>query len=247
MRTPPSPSPQQLAVLNRVVREVTRSRSMSVEDAEDFRQTVTLRLVERNFDVFDRFSGRSSLATYLRVVVTRMLLDWQNHTYGKWRPTALATRLGPNAVALDRLIRRDRYNVEEAIATLRVRADAPDDWELRRIAEHLEQRRPARQRLAESLDDDPFVEFDDPLEACEAERQEARIHATLAAAVGRLPSDDRDLIAMRYQQKRSVQHVARMLDTDAKALYRRFDRLLHTLRRTLVAEGVTGPTTIDAH
>src|SRR5262245_22016454 len=92
--SPTVPSSDQLALLNRVIKEATRSRRMSAEDAEDFAQWVQLRLLERAYDVFDRFTGKSSLRTYLTVVVRRMLLDWQNSEYGKWRPSAAAVRLG---------------------------------------------------------------------------------------------------------------------------------------------------------
>ena len=104
----PPPTLQELALLDSVVWAVTRSRRMSPEDAEDFGQSVHLRLAERDYDIFRRFTGRSSLRTYLFVVVHRMLLDWQNHALGKWRPSAAAIRLGPVAVNLERLIDRDQ-------------------------------------------------------------------------------------------------------------------------------------------
>ena len=74
-----------------------------------------LKFLERGYDVLRRFEGRSSLKTYLTVVVRRLLLDWQDHTYGKWRPTATALRLGPHAVHLERLMNRDTYSAVEAV------------------------------------------------------------------------------------------------------------------------------------
>ena len=113
-----SPPPEQLTLLSDVVRKVARSRRLAPEDAQDFAQIVQVRVLERNYDVFNRFTGRSSLRTYLTVVVTRMLLDWLNSTYGKWRPSAMALRLGPDAVTLDRLIWRDGYTIDEAVAVV---------------------------------------------------------------------------------------------------------------------------------
>jgi DNA-directed RNA polymerase specialized sigma24 family protein len=85
----PSPSAQDLALLDQVIRRVTRARRLPREDAEDFAQSVHVRLVERDYYVFTQFAGRSSLRTYLTIVVHRMLLDWQNHMYGKWQPSVL--------------------------------------------------------------------------------------------------------------------------------------------------------------
>ena len=70
------PTPEQLAVLDSVIRQAARAGRLQPQDAEDFSQSVHLRLIERQYDVFDRFDGRSSLRTYLTVVVRRLLLDW---------------------------------------------------------------------------------------------------------------------------------------------------------------------------
>ncbi len=43
-----------------------------------------------------------------------MLLDYQNHLWGKWHPSAEAKRLGPMAVRLERLRYRDQLSFEEA-------------------------------------------------------------------------------------------------------------------------------------
>ena len=67
---------------------------------------------ERGYDIIDRFEGRSSLRTYLTVVISRMLLDWRNSKYGKWRPSKAALSLGEHAVDLERLMSRDGYTAD---------------------------------------------------------------------------------------------------------------------------------------
>jgi len=69
------PTPEQLATLDSVIRQVARAGRLQPHDADDFSQSVHVRLIERQYDVFDRFDGRSSLRTYLTVVVRRLLLD----------------------------------------------------------------------------------------------------------------------------------------------------------------------------
>jgi RNA polymerase sigma factor (sigma-70 family) len=227
--TPGIPSSEQLQLLSQVVRDVARSRRLPADDAQDFAQSVHVTLLERNYDVFARFGGRSSLRTFLTTVVRRMLLDWRNQTYGKWRASAAAMRLGPHAVALERLIHRDGHPLHEAIALVRANAGAPAAEALIEIRAQLPIRHRRRMVSEDALRDicDPK---EDPVALSERRRTERRTRKALALALRRLTAEDRWLIGMRYGQGRSVQAVAELLNVDAKALYRRYDRLLQSLR-----------------
>jgi RNA polymerase sigma factor (sigma-70 family) len=241
-RTPVDPSPEHVAFLAEMIRDITRARRMRREDAEDFAQFVQLKFLERRYDAFQRFEGRSSLRTYFMVILKRMLLDWEARMYGKWRPTALAVRLGPYAVDLERLINRDRYGVDEAVEIVGRNSGAPKVDELRRMADQLPRRQRSRAVNSDDLVNTLAVSFRDPLLEDEQEATRARIDRSLATAIDGLSDLDRHLIALRYHQKRSVQAVAQLLQIDARALYRRFNRVLRTLRRRLAESGVTGPT-----
>jgi RNA polymerase sigma factor (sigma-70 family) len=239
------PSPEQLALLDSVIRRISGFRRLNPEDAKDFRQAVHLRLAERHYDVFDRFSGRSSLQTYLFVVVRRMLLDWQNHVFGKWRPSVAAIRLGPLAVRLERLIDRDGYSADQAIEQLRSCQAELDPSDLRGLAIGLPVRR-RRQIVATELSAmNQTVDFDDPVEqrhrSCEAALQQAALVRALAGLAG----EDRQLIELRYTRQLTVREVARHLRAEPKALYRRFDRILTVLRARLVEHGMTSPIAVD--
>jgi len=235
----PTPSAEQQSLLAQTLRDVARARRLSPDDAQDFIQTAQVRLLERNYDVFERFTGRSSLRTYLTVVVTRLLLDWRNSVYGKWRPSAVAVRLGKTAVALERLIARDGYAPSEAIEHMLGRPDAPSRDDLQRITEALPFRQRTRLVSEEILQDMGGIWFEDPLDAAEQRQTERRIQHALAAALTQLPAEERWLIHVRYKQHRSVQALAQILHTDPKRLYRRFDRALRSLRRAMIAAGVT--------
>jgi RNA polymerase sigma factor (sigma-70 family) len=243
--TPSPPSPEQLALLSRTVREIARSRGLSPENAQDFEQSVHLRLLQRRYDIFDRFAGRSSLRTYLTVVVHRMLLDWQNAAYGKWRPSAAAVKSGEHAVGLDRLIHRDGYTTDEAIRICCAQRSAPSETELRRLAQQLPQHQRRRMVSEDALDAAPGATFEDPIDAEERRRSGWRIRRALSKAFRQLPSEDQRLIDLRYRQGHSVQAIAHLLQADPKSLYRRFDRALRSLHRTLEAAGVTAPDAID--
>lgn len=71
------PTEDELALLAQVIRAVT-ARVLLPDDARDFSQSVPVRLLETDYELFRRFRGQSSLRTYLTVVVSRLLQDWQN-------------------------------------------------------------------------------------------------------------------------------------------------------------------------
>jgi RNA polymerase sigma factor (sigma-70 family) len=239
------PTPEQLDLLARVVHAVTRQSRMADEDAEDFAQTVQLRLLERDYDIFHRFDGRSTLRTYLVVVVKRMLLDWQNRVYGKWRPSTAAVRSGAVAVLLEQQIGRNRLSVDEAVAVASMRADAPSPVELRRLASSLPCRPLRRHVSVDAIDEIHGGGFLDPVEDRERQADVHRAHRCLRRALQCLSPEDRRLIRLRFAERRTVRSVAEALHVDAKLLYRRLERLLRKLRRALEEQGVAA-TCIDA-
>ncbi len=239
-------SPAHFSLLSRVIRGVARAHRLGPDDAEDFGQTVHLRLLERGYDVFRSFEGRSSLSTYLHVVVTRLLLDWRNATRGKWRPSATAVRLGGDAVALDRLVNRDGLTHAEAIATLAAQkpASEPDtERALAAVAEALptRARRTFVPETVAERESRLWVDFDDPVAAAEARRQVRDVRTRLRQACAALPPGDRQLIGLRYGRQLTVQAIGQRLGTDRKPLYRRLERSLSQLRRSM-----TGASEIQA-
>jgi RNA polymerase sigma factor (sigma-70 family) len=231
------PTPEELALLAQVIAQVARAGRLAPQDREDFAQSVQLKMVERRYDVFARFGGRSSLRTYLTVVVRRLLLDWRNETKGKWRTSAVARRLGPSAVLLERLVYRDGYLPHEAVAIMAARGEG-DPATLAGILDRLPQRQPRSEVSDESVEPLVASPFVDPVETEQARRARQHVRGLLALAIKELPAEERWLIAARYQRARSIQEVARALDVDPKALYRRVDRALRSLRRSLYSAGV---------
>ncbi len=231
------PSADDLAVLAAVIRDVNRTYRLRDADAQDFAQSVHLRLIERDYDIFRRFHGRGSLRGYLTVVVTRLMLDWRIAVHGKWRPTAAARRSGPVAVALDRLINRDGNPVDEAVSLLQARGTATIAA-LRDLADRLP-RRPRRRFVSDDALIDHADSFHDPIEWREAAMAQRHSRTALANACRQLDADDRRLIALRFHRSCSVQQIGRMLKVDSRRLYRRFDRTLRTLRAALRDAGIT--------
>jgi RNA polymerase sigma factor (sigma-70 family) len=229
---PPFPTPDQMATLTQVIRQVARASRLPPQDEEDFSQTVHVKLLERDYDIFRQFCGRSSLRTYLTVVVRRLLLDWRNAAQGKWRPSAAATRLGGTAVALEQLVYRDRHPVEEAIAVLQSRGCCDSAMELLALFDKLPVRH-RRQAVSDDQITDLQAAFEDPIDAAERERSERRKTALLGRLLRELPSEDRWLLRVRYRDEESLQSLARKLSIDPRVLYRRLDRALRRLRHSI--------------
>jgi RNA polymerase sigma factor (sigma-70 family) len=234
-----TPPPADLALLAQVIRGVTRNQRLSPADAEDFAQSVHLKLLEDNYGVFHQFTGRSSLRTYLVVVVTRLVHDWRCATYGRWRASAAAGREGPHAMLLERLVQRDGCTIEQAIEIIRGGEPGMTMEQLREIAARLPWHQRQRLLPADTLPEECAAVFDDPVEA-EITRSAAHLRReALASALRGLSLQERRMIVLRYCHGHSVQALARRFKIEPKRLYRRFDRMLRALRTEMQTHGVS--------
>src|SRR5262249_3140353 len=138
-----------LPVIDDITGQVCRRHRLNGAEADDFRSEVRLHFIERDYEVLRKFEGRSSLPTYVNVVIQRLLLDFRNRQWGKWRPSADAKRLGPNAILLERLVVRDGWTTAEALETMRVNHGIVADEALKALCLKLAKRGPAPQTVTE--------------------------------------------------------------------------------------------------
>lgn len=231
----------QLALIERVTRLVAVRHHLSAADADDFGSHVKLKLVEQDYAVLRKFQGRSSLRTYLTIVIQRLFLDYRISAWGKWRPSAEARRLGPVGVLLERLLVRDGHSFDEACELLasnhRVAAAR---MELERLAARLPVRLKRRFESDEVLTDVASAERAPDEAVAGRERQEManRVAAALPRLMRGLDPQDQLVLTMRFEDGRTVADIAELLRVDQKALYRRCDRLLRELRAGLEAGGI---------
>jgi RNA polymerase sigma factor (sigma-70 family) len=225
---PNPPNATQLTLLDSVIAAVARVHRLTREDREDFSQSVHLRMAERNYDVFVRFAGRSSLRTFLTVVVSRLLLDWRNGQRGKWRPSAEARRRGAWATELERLVFRDGHLPSEAIRLLRDRPEAPAEEALSVIFGELPIR--PRRIIASLPSEMRDGRIEDYVEADDRRRRGQRATQAVARALRTLSPADRRLIGLRYVRGQSVRAIAEASQIDPRVLYRRVERVMRSLR-----------------
>ena len=238
----------QLDIIERVTSFVCSRHHLSSADADDFASHVKLKLIEGDFAVLRKFEGRSSLRTYLTIVIQRLFLDYRISAWGKWRPSAEAKRGGAVAVLLEQLMARDGYAFEEACELLKSKHQVlAGPAELDLVAGKL----PARMRRHFEPEEalahvpSPGLGADDAVVEQERQSTADRVSDVLKRLMARSETQDRLILTMRFDDGRTVAEIALTLGLDARALYRRVERLLRDLRKGLEAEGIDARSVLE--
>jgi RNA polymerase sigma factor (sigma-70 family) len=237
-----------LKLVERIVAWACRTHYCRGEEAEEFAARVKVKLIEDDYAVLRKYSGKSTLKTYLSAVVLNYFHDYRNHLWGKWRPSAEAARLGEVAVKLEEIVWRDGRSYDEACETLRINYKlGVSQAELDRIIARLPQKPPRRLVGEDELRDHPAREGRPEGQILEQEQRASRrrVGQALEEALASLPDDDLLVIRLCILKGKKIADVARSLGLDEKALYRRKDRILARLRQSLSERGVTWPQVAD--
>jgi RNA polymerase sigma factor (sigma-70 family) len=229
-----------LPVIDDITRQVCRRHRLSGAEADDFRSEVRLHFLQHGCKVLRSFEGRSSLPTYVNVVVQRLYLDYRNRQWGRWRPSVEARRHGAAAVLFERLVIRDGWTRREAMELLRVNHHV-DPREIDAFVRVAPRRLP---RVAVSDCEAGDLESRDAmpdagLVRAEQRRLMARVKAAIARARAALSPQEALILKMRFDDMMSVAAISRTLRLDQKRLYRTLDRILGRLRAALQAEGIS--------
>ena len=228
-----------LDLVDQIVRTIGRRRHLSTTERDDFASFVNARLVDDNYAILRKFQHRSTLWTYLVTVIEHLSFDFCSQQWGRWRPSAMASRLGPVAVLLEQLVTRDSHTIEEAMEIARTNHDvASSHAELRRIWDQL----PIRIRTTEVGEEAAAavsgVENSEVLiEDADRRRAIAQLQRALAAAFAQIAAQDRVLIALRFDQDLSVAQIAKLTGSSVPTLHRRLDRSVRQLRLALTSAG----------
>ncbi|MEM6453655.1 MAG: sigma-70 family RNA polymerase sigma factor [Acidobacteriota bacterium] len=237
----------QLPQIERAARAAGRRARFSPEDVEDFVSIVKLHLIEDDYAVLRKHRGDAKLSTYLVTVIHNRCRDHRNHLWGKFRPSAKAKRLGPDAVLLEQLLVRDEHSLDMAISMARMHYDVEQTpADLRALAAQL----PIRMKRPRMASDDGVLEMlpapsdgmADPtqrLEDADRAATVAHVSATLDAAMAAFEPQDRLILKLHFGDGKTMAEVSRLLRVEQRPLYRRRDRCLRALRTRLEHEGLT--------
>ena len=238
-----------LALLDRAVAAACRRYQLSPEDQDELAGVVRLRLVENDYAILRAYEGRSSLATFLSVVVQRMALDYRIHAWGKWHASAEAKRLGEVAIELEQFLHRERRTFDEAVPALTAKFPKETRESLRALADRLPARGPKVRDVP--LDDARAASLaqheDAEAMAMAGERRSTadRVGALMSAAIDQLPEDDRLVLQLRFEDGMTVAQIARALHLDQKLLYRRIERRMRELRKQVESTGIAAADVLD--
>lgn len=233
----------ELPTIDAIIAQVCRRHHLDAAEAEEFASEARLRILERNYEVLRRFQGRSSLRTYLTVVVHRFFLDYRIRLWGKWRPSVEAQRLGTVAMLLERLVSRDRWSFEQAVELLRtnhgVRENPGQLWELYvRLRPCTPTRRFVSDEAAQDVPN-PAPSPDANLMRAEQDFVGTRVRHALDRACRTLTPEERLIVKMRFHDGFPVSEIATVLHLHQKRLYRTIEGILGRLRASLVADGIS--------
>jgi RNA polymerase sigma factor for flagellar operon FliA len=233
----------ELPMVREVIAFICRRRRLLGEQADDFRSWTFLKLMDNDYAILQKYEGRASLRTYLTVVIERLSIDYQIAEWGKWRPSARAIELGPEAVELDSLLFRDGYTAHEAVQLVLSRGTTslPEEA-LLTIAARLPSR-PRRGRELTSLPESLATKngsADRGLLEKEREVEMGKLRAALDRALQRLSDEDRLIARLRFVQGMPPNQIASALRVEVRHLYRRIEHMKKRLRKLLEKEGIRG-------
>lgn len=246
---------EKLPLIERVIASICRRQGLFEEEAEEFASWARIKLLENDCAILGKFGGRSSLKTFLVTVVHNLFRDYRISQWGRWRPSAMAKRLGVVAVQMERLLHRDGIGFDQAAETLQrnfgVRQSLVD------LAD-LAGRLPARtSRRVDGVEDEEELARLSPAGRARPEGTEARVRRSerreqaaemercLARAFEELEPEDRVVLRLRFEQGMTVAAISRTLTLEQKPLYRRIERCLAVIRTCLEDQGVTAETVAE--
>jgi RNA polymerase sigma factor (sigma-70 family) len=237
-----------LAVIERAIARVCADGSLRGADAEDFASEVRVQLLEDDGRILRKWEGRSSFATYITIVIRRLLID-RRRADGRWYPSTAAQRQGAAAVLLERILHRDRTPLDEALALAQRAHPELSAVELYALAAALPERAP-RLRVV------PIIEGDDDRLAADTTadsraldydlgRRSQHASRVVREAMSALTAEDRLILRFRYVKELSIADIARVLGIPQRPLYRRLELLLGALRRSLEQAGLDAASAAD--
>jgi RNA polymerase sigma factor (sigma-70 family) len=240
---------EHLAMIKTVAARAARVHGLWSLDAEDFTADVLCRIISDDYAVLRKFRGRSSLRTFLTVVINRMCIETLIARNGKWRPTARTVRHGQAAVLLERLVVRDGLTFDQAFTILESNPGVTADRaSLEDVYATLRPRRRPRFVSNDAVIDRAIGRHttDEGIVRREDERIVARAARPVRRALTALAAQDRMILTRHFRDGVSIADLSRALHVDQKQLYRRVGAVLKELRARLKRAGIAGPELLRA-
>ncbi len=229
--------------INNAIRSLCRRHGIFGSDQDDLVSVIRLRLVEDDYHVIRQFRQQSKLSTYLHTVISRLFIDCQRRSAGRWRPSVTAQSMGETATKLEELLHREHYTIDEAFSIMTTNYHSSVTMEeLCEIAAKLPIK--TARLTVDTGDDllDTVSSSDLSPENILLNSQTERVRQTLDGVIeevrASLSSEERLILALRYEDDRSVSEIASILGENRTAITRRLDTILCRVREAVKARGI---------
>ena len=231
---------ERLPLIERIIADSARRSSFLPQDAEDFGSWVKLRLLENDYRILRAHKGLSRLSTFLTTVIKNLARDYQDHRWGKYRPSARAKSLGAKAETLEKLLVRDGYELGEAVRILSTnpRFGASED-ELLELATQLKPRQRRRFVDAEVLETQGTNgDLEERADGDLHQRTQKRLEEIVEIALAKLSAQDFLILQLFYGEGMPISRIAKILRLEQRPLYRRREHCLNGLKEALLQAGI---------
>ena len=228
-----------LALIDRVIVGVCRRAGVYGADAEDFASAAKLALIENDYAILRPFEGRSSLSTFLVVIVQRFLIDERTKRTGRWHASREAERFGEAGVVLERIVRREQRSIDEALPILQSMDPTLTRERIVEMEARLPQRAP-RPRAVDLADvENEVIGSNDRADARAIAAQiSSRTTRIIRETLEAMPLEDRMIIRFHFGESMTIADISGLLRLPQRPLYRRLESMLKRLRTALAASGI---------
>jgi RNA polymerase sigma factor (sigma-70 family) len=236
---------ENIHIIDQAIKCICRRYNLSVEEAEEFAAEVRYKLVENDYKIIRQFKGKSSIKSYLDVVITNLFIDKKRAAQGRWRASEEAKRRGKVAIKLDELLYKDSYSLEEAYRILRINYNVTlSEEELDRIFHEIDKERTPRiKEVCEDVEimsaiPDQRMRPDEEVEKRRLEKTAEKLFSLVDGFSGTLSEIDR-LVLRMFQDNHPISEIARCLGISRSNIEKRLKGILHEFRKKILAsEGV---------
>jgi RNA polymerase sigma factor for flagellar operon FliA len=226
---------EQLPLIEQIIRALCRGRRMDATETEEFESFVKLKFIENDYAVIRKFEGRSSFGTFVTTVISRLLKDYRDQEWGRWRNSAEARRMGAVAMDLERLLVRDMRSLDEAVAELSARHAGTTRASLEAMSTRFPTRH--RPRMSSLEECEASAAAPAPIDLGKAQTV-STISSVVSEFIQRLPKEDQLIFQLRFEDDMAVPRIALALRLDMQSVYRRLRRHFAGLRSALLKAGI---------
>jgi RNA polymerase sigma factor (sigma-70 family) len=231
--------------------------SISTIDPEGFFNDVLAHLTADDYKALREFKNRSTITTYLTIVISRLFIDIQRKHTGRSRTKDRARALGPIGEELYELIWEKGFPLDEAYEYLKQNDHITETLEeIEAMVDKITGRPRAHKGLAEGSEQpdikSAFVSAEDPEKELIKKERKKLANEVLNEIRLESSTEERFIIERKFplsedEEPKDLSEIARILGITTKAVDSRLRRILAKLKEKMLSRGLSFDDFIDAY